>query len=45
VFEQMSPAWLRHARIDPDLDPIRGDRRFETLVAEAARRLGKARVG
>ena len=33
---------LRSAKDDPDFDPIRGDPRFRTLIANAEARLGKA---
>ena len=35
-----SPAYILHAEIDPDMDPLRGDPRFKTMLAEAKVRLG-----
>ena len=40
VFEKGGTALINHARIDPDLDPIRDDPRFEAMLAEAEARLG-----
>jgi adenylate cyclase len=34
-----SPAFLRHAAIDPDLDALREHQRFKSMVAEAQERL------
>ena len=40
-FEQVSSATIiRHLEVDPDLDPIRGDQRFRTMLAGAKKRLG-----
>jgi adenylate cyclase len=40
-FEQVSSATIiRHLEVDPDLDPIRGDQRFKTMLAGAKKRLG-----
>jgi adenylate cyclase len=39
VFEWMSAGMLNHVRVDPDLDPLRGDRRFVEMFAAAERRL------
>jgi adenylate cyclase len=33
---------MRHLEVDPDLDPIRDDPRFEEMVASAKQRLGLA---
>jgi adenylate cyclase len=34
--------FLNHAKADPDLDPLRGDPRFEAMVAAAETRLATA---
>ena len=40
-FEQVpTVTQVKHADVDPDLDPIRGDERFEKMVADAKARLG-----
>jgi adenylate cyclase len=39
VFETAHIDRLNHAKVDPDLDPIRKDPRFEAMVANAAARL------
>jgi adenylate cyclase len=39
VFESFTAPDLAHAKIDPDLDPIREDPRFQALLATAERRL------
>jgi hypothetical protein len=31
---------VKHADVDPDLDPIRNDVRFQKMVADAKARLG-----
>jgi adenylate cyclase len=35
-----SPGNIHHAEIDPDMDPVRNDPRFKTMLASAKRRLG-----
>jgi hypothetical protein len=30
---------LTHAKVDPDLDPVRADPRFQAMIAEAEARL------
>jgi adenylate cyclase len=40
-FERLdSPSFLRHAEIDPDMDPLRHDPRFQVMTAAAKKRLG-----
>jgi adenylate cyclase len=40
-FEMLqSPMHLRHLEVDPDIDPIREDPRFKTMLAAAKKRLG-----
>ena len=39
IFAAMTMHWLKHIRIDPDLDPIRGDARFQSQLAETEARL------
>jgi adenylate cyclase len=39
VFESAHIDRLNHAKVDPDLDPIRKDPRFEAMVASAEARL------
>jgi adenylate cyclase len=40
VFEKMAVGLLNHAKADPDLDRLREDPRFKTMVATAEARLG-----
>jgi adenylate cyclase len=42
VFETLAIGFLNHAKADPDLDPLRGDPRFEAMVAAAETRLATA---
>ena len=42
VFLKASVALLNHAKVDPDLDPIRDDPRFKAMVATAEARLAAA---
>ncbi|MGH7023506.1 MAG: TIR domain-containing protein [Caulobacteraceae bacterium] len=39
VVEQATPVFLEHVKVDPDLDPIRTDPRFQAMIAEAEARL------
>ena len=40
-FERtLSTAQIKHADVDPDLDPIRDDARFKSMMADAKQRLG-----
>jgi len=42
-FEKVkSPMHIRHLEVDPDLDSIRGDTRFATMLAATKERLGMA---
>jgi adenylate cyclase len=42
-FERVvSATQLRHLEVDPDLDPIRNDSRFQQMLSEAKQRLGIA---
>jgi adenylate cyclase len=39
VFESLAAGFLEHARVDPDLDPLREHPRFKAMVAAAEKRL------
>jgi adenylate cyclase len=39
-FEKMGAGLVNHAKIDPDLDPLRDDPRFKEMLEVAERRLG-----
>jgi adenylate cyclase len=41
-FEQTIPNRIKHLEADPDMDPIRDDPRFKTMLAAAKQRLGMA---
>jgi adenylate cyclase len=45
LFEGISIGLLNHAKADPDLDTLRGDPRFQSMVAAAEARLGAAGEG
>jgi adenylate cyclase len=45
VFESMAIAWLNHAKVDPDLEPLRDDARFRAMVAAAETRLRASGAG
>ena len=42
LFERISIGMLNHAKADPDLDSVRDDPRFKTMVANAEARLAAA---
>jgi adenylate cyclase len=42
VFETLAAGFLDHAKVDPDLDPLRGNLRFKSMVAAAEARLATA---
>ena len=44
VFAECSAGLLRHVETDPDLDPIRDDRRFKAMIEAASVRLGLAQL-
>jgi adenylate cyclase len=41
-FAQTSRTFVSHAKVDPDLDPVRGDPRFQEMLAAAEARLAAA---
>jgi adenylate cyclase len=45
TFEKMPIGFLTHAKVDPDLDPLRGDPRFQAMIAAAEARLAAAGDG
>jgi adenylate cyclase len=42
TFEKMPIGFLTHAKVDPDLDPLREDPRFQAMIAAAEARLAAA---
>jgi len=45
VVQKATPVFLDHVKVDPDLDPIRDDPRFQAMVAQAEARLAAANPG
>jgi adenylate cyclase len=43
VVQKATPVFLDHVRVDPDLDPIRDDPRFQAMIAAAEARLAAAK--
>ena len=43
LFEQIGPGLISHAKVDPDLDPIRDDPRFKEMLAAAETRVAANR--
>ena len=39
AFEKIGTGLINHAKIDPDLDPLREHPRFKTMLAAAERRV------
>jgi adenylate cyclase len=42
VLMNFAGGFLHHAKVDPDLDPVRNDPRFKTMIAAAEARIAAA---
>jgi adenylate cyclase len=44
VVQKATPEFMDHVKVDPDLDPIRDDPRFQAMIASAEARLASPRA-
>jgi adenylate cyclase len=45
VLAKFAGGFIHHAKVDPDLEPLRGDPRFQAMIAAADARLAAAKDG